>query len=326
MINLEYLDLSNNRLQHLDSAVFSGLVNLQVIDLGGNRLQYLHPDTFIGLPKLQQLYLSKNPGLQIPTDRNFINSHSLSHLGISHCNVSSVSVETFANLSALEWLDSSLNRLQQLDSAVFSGLVNLQYIGLRGNKLQYVHPDTFLGLQKLQQLYLTFNPELQTPTDRNFIISPSLSHLDISECNVSSVSVETFANLSVLEWLDLSLNRLEHLDSAVFSGLFNLQYINLGSNKLQYLHPGTFLGFPNLQRFYLYNNPRLQIPTDHNFITSHSLSHLDISECNVRSVSVETFANVSALEWLGLSYNNLEDCRYKYIEGIAKTVHNISGW
>ena len=81
MINLEYLDLSNNRLQHLDSAVFSGLVNLQVIDLGGNRLQYLHPDTFIGLPKLQQLYLSKNPGLQIPTDRNFINSHSLSHLG-----------------------------------------------------------------------------------------------------------------------------------------------------------------------------------------------------------------------------------------------------
>ena len=104
----------------------------------------------------------------------------------------------------------------------------------------------------------------------------------------------------------------------MFSVWFNLEYINLGSNKLQYLRPDTFLGFPKVQRLYLYNNPRLLILTDHNFITSHSLSQLDISECNLRSVSVETFANVSALEWLGLSYNNLRTVDINILKALPK--------
>ena len=116
--------------------MFSGLVNLQYVDFGGNRLQYLHPDTFLGLPKLQQLYLSYNPRLQIPTDRNFINSHSLSHLGISHCNVSSVSVETFANVSALKQLDLNYNNLRTVDINILKALPKLSELYLDGNRLQ----------------------------------------------------------------------------------------------------------------------------------------------------------------------------------------------
>jgi Leucine-rich repeat (LRR) protein len=99
-----YLFLSDNRIEHLESDVFYGLVNLMYIDLKGNQLQYLHPDTFVGSPYLQNLYLSKNSDLQIPTVSHFINSQSLKYLDISGCNVS-VSVETFANVNALKWLD-----------------------------------------------------------------------------------------------------------------------------------------------------------------------------------------------------------------------------
>jgi Leucine-rich repeat (LRR) protein len=233
MNSLEYLFLNNNGIQHVESALFSGLVKLKHISLHQNELQYLHPDTFLRLPKLQQLHLSNNPTLLIPTDSNLINSHSLSHLDISYCNVSSVSVDTFANVSALEWLDLRYNRLERLDSVVFSGLLNLKEIYLSGNNLQYLHPDTFLRLSNLQMLHLEENWALQIPTDRHFINSYSLSHLDISNCNVSSVSVETFTNVSALKLLDLSDNNMRTVDINILRALPKLSTFYLYGNPLQ---------------------------------------------------------------------------------------------
>jgi len=135
MINLNYLNLEKNRLEHLDSGVFSGLVNIETIDLTANKLQYLHPDTFLGLQNLQYMYLRSNPGLQIPTYRNFINSPSLLRLDISYCNVSSVSVETFANVIALEWLDLRFNNLRIIDINIFRTLTKLSTLYLYGNRL-----------------------------------------------------------------------------------------------------------------------------------------------------------------------------------------------
>jgi Leucine-rich repeat (LRR) protein len=103
-VRLDYLNLANNRIEHLEVDVFYGLVNLDSINFQGNNLQYLNPDTFLGLPKLKILYFSKNYHLQFPTERQIINSLSLKELGISFCNIRSVSVETFANVSELEWL------------------------------------------------------------------------------------------------------------------------------------------------------------------------------------------------------------------------------
>ena len=169
MSSLEILDLGYNRLQHLDSAVFSGLVNLNYIDLGGNELQYLHPDTFSGLPNLQRLNLDRNPGLQIPTDRNFINSHSLSFLDISGCNVRSVSVETFANVRALEELDLSYNNLSSIDINILIALPELSALYLDGNPLQ-----CDCQLQKVRRLcedhniettYGEIGPECDTPSE-----------------------------------------------------------------------------------------------------------------------------------------------------------------
>ena len=89
-----------------------------------------------GLPKLQNANLRNNPGLHIPTDRNFINSHSLSHLDISLCNVSSLSVQTFANVIALERLDLSGNNLKTVDINILRALPKLSKLYLDGNPLQ----------------------------------------------------------------------------------------------------------------------------------------------------------------------------------------------
>jgi Leucine-rich repeat (LRR) protein len=136
MNSLEYFTLDNNRLEHLDIDVFRGLVNLNSISLAHNKLQYLHPDTFLGLPNLQTLFLNYNPGLQVPTDSPFINSHTLTYLDLSNCTLSSVSVETFANVSALEWLNVSSNNLWTVDINLLGTLPKLSTLYLHGNPLQ----------------------------------------------------------------------------------------------------------------------------------------------------------------------------------------------
>ena len=136
MKNLEYLSLDGNRFEYFHSDVFRGLDNLNYMDLSENKLQYLHPDTFLLLPKLQQLMLGKNWALRVPTDRNFINSLSLSHLAISNCNISSLSVDTLANVSELERIDLNNNNLRTLDINILMALPKLSKLYLYGNPLQ----------------------------------------------------------------------------------------------------------------------------------------------------------------------------------------------
>jgi hypothetical protein len=91
---------------------------------------------FVGLPNLEKLGLAANPDLQIPTEKPFISSNSLTYLGISGCNVISVSVETFANVSALEWLDLSYNNLSSVNIDILKVLPKLSTLYLYGNRLQ----------------------------------------------------------------------------------------------------------------------------------------------------------------------------------------------
>jgi hypothetical protein len=82
------------------------------------------------------LILINNPGFQLPNDRHFINSHSLKSLYISECNITSVSVETFANVTALEVLDLRHNNLRSLDINILKVLPKLSAMYLYDNPLQ----------------------------------------------------------------------------------------------------------------------------------------------------------------------------------------------
>jgi len=168
--SLEALDLNNNKLEHWDSAVFSGLVNLTYIDLSGNNLQYLHPDTFVGLPNLQILHLSNNPTLHIPTDRNFIHSHSLTALYLKRCNISSLSAETFANVSALERLHLNNNNMRTVDINILKALPKLFTLGLYGNPLQcdcqLQEVWRWCKERNIWTRYGEWVPECDTPSER----------------------------------------------------------------------------------------------------------------------------------------------------------------
>ena len=206
------------------------LTYVRVLRLSYNEITLLENNSFVSMTELQ-LLVANECGLEKIELGAFNGLTNLTQLQIVGNSIKEILPGTFECMNILENLDLSENSLQHLGIGVFSGLVNLKYILLSLNHLEYLHPDTFLGSPNLQNLKLDFNRGLQVPTDRNFINSKSLSHLDISDCNVRSVSVETFTNISALK------------------------YINLSNNKLRTVHVNILTKLPNLSQIYMKNNP-----------------------------------------------------------------------
>jgi len=204
-----------------------------------------------------------------------------------------------------------------LTSVPLIHLADVRELVLSGNNITLFQRDSFASLTELEGLRVLYCG-LRSIELGAFNGLTKLTELFITDNEISEIKPGTFKNLYNLEYLGLYRNRIEHLDSDVFSGLVKLIQIQLFKNKLLYLQPDTFLRLPNLQLLYLFDNWALQIPTDRNFINSHSLTRLDISGCNVSSVSVETFANVSSMEWLDLSNNNLRTVDINILRALPK--------
>ena len=181
----------------------------------------------------------------------------------------------------------SANRVIYFQNGTFvsRGLVELELLRADYCKLREIELGAFNGLTKLIVLSMARN-------------------------EISEIIPGTFEKMSRLEVLYLHHNKIEHLESDVFNGLFNLKFITLQGNKLQYLHPDTFLGLSNPQG--------LQISKDYSFFNLYVKNQLDMISCNNLSVSVETFANTSALEVLVLSNNNMTSVDIKLLKALPK--------
>ena len=208
------------------------LTDVRVLRISYIEITVLEKDSFVSLTELDQLDMD-HCGLRTIKLGAFNGLTTLTDLHIRNNEISKIIPGTFDNMISLRKLGITFNRLEKLDSDVFSGLVNLKEIYLHGNKLQYLHPDSFLKLPNLQWLSLSYNPTLTIPTDRNFINSHSLSHLDLTDCNITSLSVETFANVSELKWLHLSYNNLRTVDINILKALPKLSTLFLLGNPLQ---------------------------------------------------------------------------------------------
>jgi len=217
---------------------------------------------------------------------SFVSMSELNILEINECGLRTVELGAFNGLRELTVLEMHHNEISDILPGTFEYMNCLEYLDLSYNRIKHLNSAVFSGLEP-------------------FNLLTKLKRLLMNVNEITEILPGTFENMSNLEYLDLSYNRIKHLNSAVFSELLNLNQVVLSKNKLQYIHPHTFLGLPNIKRLHLFGNIALQIPTDRLFINSLSLSQLDISYCNISSLSVETLSNISALEWLDLSDNNL---------------------
>jgi internalin A len=124
-VNIEYLDLRNNKLTELPPEIAS-CVHLQVLYLSGNALKEL-PEALGSCKELVTLHASKNELTAIPA--------------------------SFSALSALEELDLSFNKIVDLSDEAVAGMRSLKRLLAANNKIENI-PASLCNLVELEVISL----------------------------------------------------------------------------------------------------------------------------------------------------------------------------
>nr|CAD7567857.1 unnamed protein product [Timema californicum] len=249
LVNLQYLDLSNNRLSSMPETSFHFLRKLRILELQDNQLDQVHKGTFQGgiHSSLEKLYLSYN-------------------------NLNSINTHTFVDLSSLERLHLDDNRITRVERRAFMNMDRLKHLDLRGNKIHSISDEAFQNLPELQTLDLAYN-ELkgfdfaamdQVGVLASFRLNMSHNRMQSLEVNVSSLSGREgglfHSNIKVL---DLSHNNVSWIARGYLRPLeISVTHLYLGNNALQNATREVFGNMPHLQWLDLSGNSISELDFD----------------------------------------------------------------
>lgn len=243
---LTYLDVSNNRLDQLDSAGLDNLNGLLKLNLANNRLKAF-PAYFGQYKSLRTLNVSSNYIDQFPS---FVcDLECLVDLDLSFNNINTIP-ESIGNLRALEKFVITNNRLSGPLPQNLRNLSNLRELDIRYNtittidviselpRLEILAADhnsisQFVGtFQRIRSLKLNSNPitkfELREPV-------PTLKILNLSTAQLASID-ESFNNMLNLERLILDRNYFVSLPNQI-GNLKRLEHFSIANNSIGELPP-----------------------------------------------------------------------------------------
>lgn len=174
--------------------------------------------------------------------------------------------------SNLSHLDLSHNEISSITDSVFQNFQNMQILDLSRNKLEVIHPNAFQGI---------YSPG-------EFMPLKSLKNLYLSHNLIKTLDKDQFDHVTKLEYLDLSYNPLEELNEDVItaiSELTSLKTLDLSYTHLKSM-PDNFLhALKSLDTLYLSGNMFMGFPKD--LEHAHSLTTLYFDDTSITSLTKE---------------------------------------
>ncbi|XP_072217756.1 uncharacterized protein [Leuresthes tenuis] len=127
--SLTWLDLSENHLTKIPTALFQKLPNLENLDLSNNRVEKIPANCLDPLTKLERLNLQGN---KLETlDANVLQGmHNLSYLFLTRNKLNKLPPNLFQNLSQLKILSLDDNQLSNIPTGLLDPLNSLEEDGL----------------------------------------------------------------------------------------------------------------------------------------------------------------------------------------------------
>ena len=199
-------------------------------------------------------------------------------LDVSHNKLEEVP-KAVASVPTLTELHMSDNHIMDLDGSPFSMLPNLMLLNLSNNFLMGLGEDDFVGLDGLQYLYLKLNM-------------------------ISTIHPQTFQPLKNLIKLDIDFNHFRVIEHGVFSNLPSLADLSLSLNFLLSLVNDTFQT-PSLTVLTMNGNVQMTIPPNMFMHCAKSIKSISMHSNNLRKIDAFLFQNLTALEKLDLSNNEI---------------------
>lgn len=234
--NISTLCLARNQFEIVDDNSFPEMPNLQILDLREVLAINVSKNAFKGMRKLRTLLLNGNKLSSVPEGALL---HRLTFLDLSD-NSGSASYVTlgknrFVNMTNLNLLNLSFNRINVLFNETFTGLGNLSVLGLKNSTIFYVAEGSFATVPNLQFLNLENNPfGRRNLTKGMFRGLERLEVLLLGGCSIIHLEAESspFEHLKSLKHLGLERNKLHKLNPVDFAPLTKLSSLDISENAL----------------------------------------------------------------------------------------------
>lgn len=192
-------------------------------------------------------------GLDFVPTKVLLYLRKLKNFSIKYSSIPKIETNTFGNLTSIQEMTLTKNKIAVLGKYSFSNMPNLTMLTLDENRITELVTDTFYELPALQKLYLT-NNNITVIQDGAFGHLVNLLELELDRNNISELRKECFDGLANLKRLDLRRNKLAVLKSFTFTELWNLQELLLDYNEIYILGQRTFDGLSQLRKLSLNHN------------------------------------------------------------------------
>lgn len=154
------------------------------------------------------------------------------HFDGHHASPIMLKNKAFKHFPRLTYLDITGGSIQYVGNLAFDGLPELVELNLVGTGIRKLHQNTFASNRKLAFLSLRNNPRLFVAP--SFLVSESITELDLSECALSTLKSVYFKSLPNLKYLFVMKNELKFLGSQF--GPSALKYVNLADNHIENIY------------------------------------------------------------------------------------------
>lgn len=140
--------------------------------------------------------------------------------------------KAFKHFPRLTYLDITGGTIHYVGNLAFDGLPELVELNLVGTGIRKLHRNTFTSNRKLAFLSLSKNPRLFVAP--SFLVSESITELDLSECALTTLKSVYFKSLPNLKYLFAMKNQLKVLGSQF--GPSGVKFVNLAHNQIEYIY------------------------------------------------------------------------------------------
>ncbi|XP_055299406.1 toll-like receptor 7 [Sitodiplosis mosellana] len=247
-------------------------------------------------------FIASDIELESMETKNFRDAKNLTHLDVSHNQLTAIQPLLFFNAEKLARADFSRNAINQVDPLAFMGANNLKSLDLSHNNINQVDSKVF-STPKLSELNLS-NNNLSIFEEHTFDNITELKHLNLSFNPIGDLKIEIFTYLTNLETLDLKNTGIASIQLGTFSHQQKLTLLDLSENKLQKLDFNHFLPvLPDLRSLNLDGNQLTNLSGFGNVLFP-KLEHLDIRDNKFNCVYLENFMKSVNWEKLRLPIGN----------------------
>ncbi|XP_065076627.1 chaoptin-like isoform X2 [Ochlerotatus camptorhynchus] len=279
-LNLYKLDTTGNQNQPFTLKELSTMKNLRSLATSHLQSMSLNAEDFTDFsPELEELKITR-AGLKSIKNRAFTNLRGLKRLDLSENRIDSIEANAFNEIGhtlvSLRISHGLGMQLLQIPHESFRQLTALEALDLSNNKLKTLNDNSFHFMKNLVSLELHDNQidSLQKGTFQSDIHT-KLTMISLRYNNLKQMQTHSFVDLEDLNAIYLDDNRIETIEKRAFMNLDDLKLLNLRGNKLSKIADEAFQNLPELEKLDLAYNSLPSFDFDY-FDQVGSLTSLEV--------------------------------------------------